>query len=57
MDDADKSVMSVIGVYTDCYRDQLVELEWTVSESSLAGPVIVLKNFNALLGGQKCTRG
>ena len=58
VDDGDRSVMSIIGVYLpcldqglDCYRDHLVELERVVSESELLGPVIVLGDFNAHLGG------
>ncbi len=58
LDDGDNSVMSVIGVYlpcldqgVDCYRDQLVELERVISDSQLLGPVVVLGDFNAHLGG------
>ena len=50
--------MSIIGVYLpcldhrlDCYKEHLVELERVVSESELLGPVIVLGDFNAHLGG------
>ena len=42
VDDGDKSVMSIIGVYLacldqglDCYKEHLVELEIVVSESEL----------------------
>ena len=50
--------MSIIGVYLpcldqglDCNKEYLVELERVVSESKLLGPVIVLGDFNAHLGG------
>ena len=59
MDDGDRSVVSVIGVYltcldqgVDCYREHLVELERVISESELQGPVMVLGDFNAHLGGE-----
>lgn len=58
VDDGDRSVMSVIGVYlpcldqgVDCYKEHMVELERVVSESELLGPVVVLGDFNAHLGG------
>ena len=35
----------------DCNKEHLVELERVVSESELLGPVIVLGDFNAHLGG------
>ena len=61
MDDGDRSVVSVIGVYlpcldqgVDCYRDHLVELERVISESELQGPVMVLGDFNAHLGERDC---
>ena len=61
MDDGDRSVVSVIGVYlpcldqgVDCYREHLVELERVISESELQGPVMVLGDFNAHLGGRDC---
>ena len=59
VDDGDGSVVSVIGVYlpcldqgVDCYREHLVELERVISESELQGPVVVLGDFNAHLGGE-----
>ena len=59
MDDGDRSVVSVIGVYlpcldqgVDCYREHLVEFEHVISESELHGPVMVLGDFNAHLGGE-----
>ena len=55
VDDGDRSVMSIIGVYLpcldqglDCYTE---ELERVFSKSELLGPVIVLGDFNAHLGG------
>ena len=51
--------MSVTGVYlpcldlgVDCYREHLVELERVISESELQGPIMVLGDFNAHLGGE-----
>ena len=59
MDDGDRSVMTLTGVYlpcldqgVDCYREHLVELERVISESELQGPVMVLGDFNAHLGGE-----
>ena len=59
MDDGDRSVVSVIGVYlpcldqgVDCYREHLVEFERVISESELQGPVMLLGDFNAHLGGE-----
>ena len=61
MDDGDDSLMSVIGVYLpcldlgiDCYREHLKELERVVSESQLLGPVTLLGDFNAHIGGWEC---
>jgi len=58
VDDGDRSVMSVIGVYLpcldqglDCYKEHVIELERVISESELLGPVAVLGDFNAHLGG------
>ena len=58
VDDGDNSLMSVIGVYlpcldqgVDCYREHLQELERLISESRLLGPVTLLGDFNAHLGG------
>ena len=58
VDDGDRSVLSIIGVYLpcldqglDCYKEHLVELERVVSEFELLGPVIVLGDFNAHLEG------
>ena len=57
MDDGDRSLVSVIGVYMpcsdqglECYRDHLIQLERVISESSLLSPVVVLGDFNAHLG-------
>ena len=59
MDDGDRSVMTLTGVYlpcldqgVDCYREHLVELERVISESELQGPIMVLGDFNAHLGGE-----
>ena len=53
--------MSVIGVYlpcldqgVDCFREHLQELERLISESRLLGPVILLGDFNAHIGGLEC---
>ena len=61
MDDRVDSLMSVIGVYLPCldlgidrHREHLKELERVVSESRLLGPVTVLGDFNAYLGGWEC---
>ena len=63
MDDEENSLMSVIGVYlpcldlgVDCYLRHMQELERIVSESRLLGPVTVLGDFNAHLGGWECMR-
>ena len=57
VDDGDRSLVSVIGVYMpcsdqglECYRDHLIQLERVISESSLLSPVVVLGDFNAHLG-------
>ena len=61
MDDRDRSMMSVIGVYLPCleqgvdsYREHLVELERIVCELRLLGSVPILGDFNAHLGGENC---
>ena len=57
----ENSLLSVIAVYlpcldlgVDCYREHMKELEKVVSESRLLGPVTVLGDFNAHLGGWEC---
>ena len=61
VDDGGNSLMSVIGVYlpcldlgVDCYREHMKELERVVCESQFLGPVTVLGDFNAHLGGLEC---
>jgi len=53
--------MSVIGLYLpcldlgiDCYREHMKELERFISESCLLGPVTMLGDFVAYLGGWEC---
>ena len=53
--------MLVIGVYlpclnlgVDCYKEHIKELEKVISESQLLGPVTVLGDFDAHLGGCEC---
>ena len=53
IDDGDRSMMSVIGVYLhclneglECYKQHLLELERVVSKSLLLGHVMVLGDFN-----------
>ena len=57
MDDGERSVVSLIGVYllcldqgVDSYREHLVELERVISESQLQGPVVVLGRLQCTLG-------
>ena len=64
MNDGENLLMSVIGVYlpcldlgVDCYQEHMKELERVVSESRLLGPVTVLGDFNAHLGGWECEQG
>ncbi len=64
VDYRDASVMTVIGVYLpcldqgmQCYREHLIELDRVVMESVHLGPVVVLGDFNAHLGGLGGGRG